>query len=408
MQAVWLLAAATLPACSAVGKNRPAEPSDPVHPSIPVATEQSKSASPRAAGAGALGDHYLMLVNTAIASMMTPQKMAEFDKSPYDGLAVAFWHAYDTGPVISVSDMEAQIAGWKKNTNKDIWPWVYINRMIGPDEAQSYPLIHQPYFNRFKGADLDGQAGAQADFLENWKNSLRAAKDTGAPGVVFDAEFYNYYKEYDPGEMARQTGKTPAEVATLLRGVGAKMADIAATEYPKAMLWLFFTGFSHPGYKTFDGQPYYPSPTYVAMGMLDEIQARHFELKVLSGGEGSLAYCHRTVQDFQAAIQKRGLDFASQLQKYRGTLDLGGTITMWNKPSARSDWTPQGDCAASTAATAEDFEPYLELMFRSYRYNWIWLSAESGYNAFEPESARRFNSVISKAKAQVTGIQARR
>ena len=185
------------------------------------------------------------------------------------------------------------------------------------------------------------------------------------------------------------------------------MAYIAAAEYPKSMLWLLFTGYSHPGYKTYDGQPYYPSPTYVAMGLLDEIQARHFELKVLSGGEGSLAYCHRTVQDFQSAILKRGLDVASQVQKYHGTLELGGTMTMWNKPTARSDWNPQGDCAASTAATAEDFEPYLELLFRSYRYNWIWLSAEAGYNAFEPDSAHRFNAVIGKARLQVIGNQVR-
>lgn len=366
--------------------------------------DQSVKTVPHPSTDKSLGNHYLMLVNTAIASMMTPQKLTEFDKSPYDGLAVAFWHAYDTGPVISVSNMDAQIAGWKKNTKKDIWPWVYINRMIGPDDSQSYPLIHQPYFNRFKGADLDGQAGAQADFLENWKNALHAAKDTGAPGVVVDLEFYNYYKEYDPGELARQTGKTPEQVVVLLRGVGAKMADMAAVQYPKAMLWFLVTGFTHPGYKTINNQPYYPSPTYIAMGLLDEIQSRHFDLRVLSGGEGSLAYCHRNVQDFQAAMQKRALDFAPQLQKYQGILELSGTMTMWSSQSAKKDWAAEGDCATASATSAEDFEPYLELLFTTYRYNWIYPSESSGgYYAFESDSAIRFNAIINKAKTRVLG-----
>ena len=379
------------------------------HPGLALRSVRADPSAKDVAHSGAvgpLGSHYLLLVNTAIASMITPQKVSEFDKSPYDGLAVAFWHAYDTGPVIAVSDMDAQIAVWKKNTKKHIWPWVYINRMIGPDDSQSYPLIHQPYFNRFKGADLDGRAGAQADFLENWKNSLHAAKDTGAPGIVCDLEFYNYYKEYDPGELARQTGQTPEQVVRLLREIGAKMADIAAIQYPKAMLWFLVTGFTHPGYKTINNQPYYPSPTYVAMGLLDEIEARHFDLKVLSGGEGSLAYCHRSVQDFQAAIQKRAMDFGPPLQKYQGILELAGTMTMWSERSAKKDWTAEGDCAEASAANADDFEPYLELLFATYRYNWIYPSeASGGYYALEPDSALRFNPIINKAKARVLANQ---
>ena len=218
--------------------------------------DQTANAVSHSTATGPLGGHYLMLVNTAISWMMTPQKMAEFEKSPYDGLAVAFWHAYDTSSVVSIPDMDAQIAGWKKITKKDIWPWVYINRMIAANDAENNAHANEPYFHRFKGADLDGQAGAQADFLENWKNSLHAAKDTGAPGVVFDFEFYNNYKEYDPGEMASQTGKSPEQVVVLLRGIGAKMADIAAIQYPKATLWFLATGFTHPGYKTSNKQPY--------------------------------------------------------------------------------------------------------------------------------------------------------
>src|SRR5229473_2736277 len=159
-----------------------------------------------------LGDHYLLLVNTAMAKQMDTQKMAQFDRSPYDGLAVSFLGAYDTSPVPSLAAMQAQAASWKKSTSKDIWPWVYLNRMIGANDAEGNTLTKAPYFQRFRGLDLEGKAGAQNDFLENWRNALRLARETGVPGIVCDLEFYNNYKAYDIAELARMTSKPPQEV----------------------------------------------------------------------------------------------------------------------------------------------------------------------------------------------------
>jgi hypothetical protein len=150
-----------------------------------------------------MGDHYLMLVNTAMANQLDVPKMAQFDRSPYDGLAVSFAGAYDPSPVLTLAPMQTQIASWKKSTRKDIWPWVYLNRMIGANDAEGNPLTKVPYFQRFQGLDLDGKAGAQNDFLENWRNALRLAKQTGVPGIVCDLEFYNNYKAYDLAELAR-------------------------------------------------------------------------------------------------------------------------------------------------------------------------------------------------------------
>ena len=70
-----------------------------------------------------LGDHYLLLVNTAMAKQMDAQKMAQFDRSPYDGLAVSFAGAYDASPVVSAAAMQAQIASWKKFTGKNNRPY---------------------------------------------------------------------------------------------------------------------------------------------------------------------------------------------------------------------------------------------------------------------------------------------
>lgn len=343
-------------------------------------------------------DHYLLLVNTAIASMMDEAKLRQFDKSPYDGLAVAFLHAYDTSAPPDAVTMEAKMTEWKKYTHKDIWPWVYGNRFIGMNAAENNPHSDTPYFRHIQGADLDDKAGALSDFLQIWRNALAAAHDTKTPGIVCDLEFYNHYKEYDIGELARQTGKTPKETVESLKKIGARMADIAAKEYPEAVLWFLATGFTHPAYKTLDGVPYYPSPTYIAIGLLDEIALKQFTLRVLSGGEGSLAYCHENLTQFQSAIRKRGSDFQGTLQKYRDSLELAGTMTLWSDASAKRGWVNEGSCKTAGATTVEDLQPYLELLLKSYRYNWIYASTDGNYLAFAPESASRFDVVIRRAK----------
>jgi hypothetical protein len=354
-----------------------------------------------------LGDRYLLLVNTAVASMMTPDKIAQFDKSSYDGLAIAFLHAYDTSPVPSPEDMDAKIAGWKKNTTKNIWPWVYINRMLAIDPADKNPYSKDPYFRRFSGADLDGHAGARSDFLQNWSNALRAARDSSAPGIVCDLEFYNYQRAYEIPELAAQIGQTPEQTVELLRQLGARMADSAAAQYPDATLWFLFTGLTHPDYKIVGQKSYYPSPAYIAIGLLDEIQTKHLGLKVLTGGEGSLGYCHLSIAEFREKIRERGERIVAQLRRYEGILELAGTMTLWSEPAAKKAWLKEYPCGSASAATVEDLQPYLELLLRSYRYNWIYGSADGGYYAFLPESARRFDAVISRSKAPVTGSPAR-
>jgi hypothetical protein len=365
---------------------------------------RNEPAKPAANGAttttGQLGNHYLMLVNTAMANQMDAPKMAQFDRSPYDGVAVSFAGAYDTSPVHSLASMETQIASWKKSTAKDIWPWVYLNRMIGANDAEGNQLTSVPYFQRFQGLDLDGNAGARDDFLENWRNALRIAKATGIPGIVCDLEFYNNYKAYDLAELARMTSMPQQDVLKALGQVGARMADIAAQEYSGATLWFLFTGFTRSDYRVIDGRPYYLAATYIAQGLLDEIQQHHLPLRVLADGEVGLGYCHNSVDDLRQAIEKRAAAFAPLLQKYNGILELAGTMTLWSDRSAKKNWVAQGACSTSSASTVEDLVPYMELLFRTYRYNWIYGSPNGGYLAFQSTSAPRFDAAIAQAKAR--------
>ena len=350
-----------------------------------------------------MGNNYLMLVNTAIANQMDAGKMAQFDRSPYDGLAVSFADAYDTSPVLDVGPMKSQIASWKKSTAKEIWPWVYLNRMIGSNDAEGNPYTKVPYFQRFQGLDLDGKAGAQNDFLENWRNALRIAKETGVPGIVCDLEFYNNYKAYDLAELARMTSMPQQDALNALRQLGARMADIAATEYPGATLWFLFTGFTRPDYRVIHGQPYFLAATYIAGGLLDQIQLRHLPLRLLSGGEVGLGYCHNSVDDLRQAIEKRAAVFAPLLQKYNGILELAGTMTLWSDRSAKKNWVAQGACGTSSADTVEDLIPYMQLLFRSYRYNWLYGSPNGGYFAFQSTSAPRFDAAITQARERAFG-----
>jgi hypothetical protein len=259
-----------------------------------------------------------------------------------------------------------------------------------------------PYFERLQGLDLDGKAGAQNDFLENWRNALRLAREPGVPGIVCDLEFYNNYKAYDVAELAGMSSIPQEEVLPALGEVGARMADIAAAEYPGATLWFLFTGFTRPDYRVIDGAPYFFAATYIVQGLLERIRQQQLPLHVLSGGEVGPGYCHNSVDDFRQAIDKRAAALAPLLQKYNGILGLAGTMTLWSEASAKKNWMAQGACGTSSTATVEDFIPYMELLFRSYRYNWLYGSPNGGYFAFQSASAPRFDAAITRAKAQVS------
>jgi len=370
---------------------------------IPQESPAKSAASALGPAGDRLREHYLMLVNTAVAAQMDASKIAQFDHSPYDGLAVSFTDAYDTSPALSAPLMQAQIAGWEKSTAKDIWPWVYLNRMVGANDVEANPYSKVPYFQMLQGLDLDGKAGAQNDFLENWRNALRLAKKTGVRGIVCDLEFYNNYKAYDVVELARMTSRSQRDVLILLRQVGARMADISSAEYPGASIWFLFTGFTRLEQSSTGARPYGLAATYIVEGLLDQIQRQHYPLRVLSGGEVGLGYCHVSVDDLRQAIEKRAAAFAPLLKKYNGTLELAGTMTLWSDRSAKKSWVANGACGASSAANVEDLIPYMELLFRTYRYNWLYGSPNGEYLAFQPASASRFDAAIVQAKARAFG-----
>jgi len=341
---------------------------------------------------------YLLLVTFSFDFLtFTPPMVSEFQKSPYHAIAVPVVSAYDTGRIPSIEDLRAQITQFTTLTTKHIWPWIFLNRMVGTNLAEKNAHAQVPYFLGIKGADLDNSTGAQNDFFQVWRVGLQAAKALGSPGVVFDPEFYNDYAAYKIPELARQTGKTPDEVMQLLRGVGAHMADIAQEELPGAKILIFFTGLGRPGWYTEGPASYYLSSAYVAMGLLERIKQSGYRLTVISGGEVGLGYCHSSLEQMQMKIDNRFKASLPFLDDYAGILVLGGTTTLWLDEAHKTGYFTQGYCGKCPAHNVEELQPYLEKLFRNYGYAWIWASGGGGYLAFDPQVTPRFNTTLARA-----------
>lgn len=343
--------------------------------------------------------HYLLLVSHMKVSLFTSERLTEFDKSPYDGVAIAPLGPYDVTPVPSVAEIVSQINEIKRSTKKDLWPWVNLKRMIGRDPDSDSKYGQDPYFFRIKGADLENKTGAQDDFIHIWENSLGAAKEVHAPGITVDLEYYSNYKAYDPYLLAKQMGKSPEETMGLLKKLGARMADTAAKEYPDAILWFLFTDLGQLGDPIVNGVPHYPSPAYIVLGLLDQIHAKHYDLKVIDGAEVGLDYCSFNLKHLLFKIRERDEAFAPHVEKYKENLQLAGTMILYKDKVSTTDFMTSGICSKCEAATVEDLQPYLETLLKTYRYNWIYASYYAGYDPFHPRSAPRFNAMIRKAEA---------
>src|SRR5262249_42941828 len=148
---------------------------------------------------------------------------------------------------------------------------------------------------RIQGIDLEGKAAGKADFLEHWRNCLRVARATGAPGIVVDLEFYNFYGEYDIGVLSHQLNMKPSESVGSLKQLGLEMAKTVAAEYPAAKLWFLFTDLGNPSWKVVEGQPHFASPAYIVLGLLEGLVAGSVPSRVISGGEVGLGYCHDSI-----------------------------------------------------------------------------------------------------------------
>lgn len=336
---------------------------------------------------------YLLLVTFYNSSGV--ERLATLDQSPYDGVAVPLVDAYDTGVPPRFQQVQARFAALHRQTYKHLWPWVFVNRMVGA--GGSNPQANKPGFQKIKGLDLDGTDGAKRAFLDLWRSALRQAKTTKVPGVVLDMEFYNNYAAYSIANLVWERHLPAAKVKKQLRQIGDRMARTAGEEYPYARIWVLNTGLSSPN-GLISTKANQSTRNYILRGLLDGARRRQLGLVVVDGGEESLGYCHHSASALRDAIQSRLKQYTPLLRDYQGTLQLGGTIALWRDAESRYGWLREGNCAVTDVQRPEDFSPYLNLLFANYRFVWIYAPIVGRYDPFDPVSSRRIDEVLSHAR----------
>jgi hypothetical protein len=360
---------------------------------------------------------YLLLVTFTTVPMKNfdVDKIRAIGMSPYNGIAVRLMYQYDT-QLISPSDFASQIAWMKKQTNKQIWPWVFFNRFVGFDKdsrASSKESDH-PYFRRIKTIDLENKAGAVEDFCFIWETALVVAKELGSPGVVVDPEAYNNKNVHNFDYLVKRTGKSREEIQNLMRAIGARLADIVNETYPEAVIWSLFTGLDSLNTLSFPSLTKGQEPfAYVFLGMLEQCKKNNYRMTLISGGE-STGYCFKSLQDLKHIMERRQEAFKSYVASYPN-LKLAGTITPCDKVESKTSWlVGYKKCFESELKGLEDFKPLISAMLNSYGYVWIYAAGASGYNPYDSTSAAPYNKSLAdclsdskqKTEAGTRAIQA--
>lgn len=338
---------------------------------------------------------YLLLLSFYSGNLISfdAAKIKSINDSPYDGVAVALNSAYDLKDY-QEADFELTVANIKRDTRKHVWPWVFLNRIIGyqettgraahPDRAKAFGSI--------KGMDIYGKTGALNSLYQNTRLALRIAKKLGSPGIVLDMESYNNYKTYQVGYLAQEMGRTIAEIECRLREVGVAIADITAQEYPTATIWFTFTGIGNSS-KTMGFQKQHTTVTYIAQGLLQRIQDQKYPIKVVSGGMLS-GYCYESLKSLKDAIQNRKGTYRQPLDAYPA-LRLAGTIALWRDAKEKQEgYFKNDECGKCPVQNLQQFSPYLEEIFTSYEYVWIYAAAMVNYNPYNPSIAAEYNTTI--------------
>jgi hypothetical protein len=342
---------------------------------------------------------YLLLVT--FYDLAGVGRIAGLNASPFDGIAVPVVDSYYSGPSPSFEQIESNFAVLQKQTQRQLWPWVFINRMVGSDGSNTQ--ANSPEFRKIKILDLDDIAGAQGAFLSLWRSALREARAAKIPGVVLDMEFYNNYAAYSVANVARWRGVPVNEVESALRQVGGRMAQVACEEFPDAIIWTLFSGLS-PARYVLNISEQDSTSRYILLGMMDEIRQHHAGMTLIDGGEDSLGYCHKSAVALGEDISARHERFMTLLQEDVGTLELGGTIALWRDGVRRDDWLLSGRCGASDVKQPQEFAPYLKLLFQNYRFVWIYAPIAGHWDPLNPDESVLLNRVLLDAKANAQKV----
>jgi hypothetical protein len=340
---------------------------------------------------------YLLLVSFYSGDIKSfdSNKITRMNESYYNGVAVPLINQFNAQPYDEKS-VESTMALLKDKSKKHIWPWIYFNRFVGYSESGRAQSLHSnnEYFKNIKGLDLYNESGALKDFLNIYESALLIAKQLGAPGIVIDPEAYNNYDAYKNSYLIKRQEKSAEEIKNRLMQIGRDFTDIADKKYPEAVIWFLFSGLSRPVKKMnpFEDKEY-RTVTYIIRGMLERAKEKGSKLVFVSGGESSLGYCYKSLDDMKDKIKARNADYAGILESYPN-LKLGGTISPWDKVESKGRWMLTGKCGQSSVRDINDFKQLLRELTRSYKFNWIYAAQASQYNPYDEKSAFVYNKLF--------------
>lgn len=162
------------------------------------------------------------------------------------------------------------------------------------------------------------------------------------------------------------------------------MMDIVNVRYPSATLWFLGTGLSRtqPRWISSNEKEYRRSFTYIIEGMLQRAKNLKSGVKIVSGGEITVGYCHESIEELRTTTQERNKEYAKVLQTHPN-LYLGGTIAPWLNKEAKRGWMAKGKCGKSKIENLAEFTPLITYLLSTYKYVWVYGAWAGGYEPFK-------------------------
>jgi len=345
---------------------------------------------------------YLLLVSFFSGQLTTfnDKQINIVNLSNYNGIAIPLIEAYNVNKY-KIGDFSSQVNKLTQKCHKDIWPWVFFNRFVGfdPEQKSLSSKSNKDYFRRIKGMDLYNKNNALQDFFDIWAMALHIAKDLDSPGIVVDPELYNNYKAKNLSYLMKKMGKSKQEIISRLEQIGTELAELTDSIYPEAKIWFLFTGLGAKR-NSANGMEYALSFSYIIKGMLQTIKNKKFKSKIIAGGESyPWGYCYESLSTLSDKINERYRSFAEEMNSFPA-LVLGGTIAPWAKVEDKKSWMlTREECKLAPQNNINDFKPYFNLLFKSYRYVWIYAASAAGFDPYDSERYPIFDKAFSDVLA---------
>ena len=337
-------------------------------------------------------------------SEMSPQSVEWLNKGALTGGAVSYIQSYSFQRGPTVEDSAERLEFFRNNCRKDIWPTLFLAQITGfnPSEAHvsSKSRKGMEVYKAFTGMDFDNKFGTRKVFEANWVEALRISKAMGWPGIMFDPEMYNDYRNESlarndprgtgkkrPG-LAELTGITVEEARLKCRELGTRLADLAHETYPAATIWFFYTRLQQTNRNDV-------TEALVTLGMLQRCKDRGYALRIIDGGEGGHGYLHPSAEEVAHVIRNRYILAKPVLIEYPN-FELGGVSAPFVDAKHRANWFVESKIG--NMMNIEDHKPIFVECFRNYRTTWLY-GASYSYYPFGPDTPR-VSKVLAAAMAK--------